>query len=362
MATERPSIAATSTLAMLRTAEARGIRTADLLEEAGLTREALEDLDARLPAPTALAIWNALRDRAADPALQLAAPTGLPFGAYRVIDYLVGASTTVGEGIERFARFFRLIADAVALGLERDDEGHWLWLLRRDGCPVPPVYVDYVFAALVGRMRMRAPDLRVRCVELRQPAPAAIAPYDEVFRAPVRFAAAADRLCFSDEAWDAPMPGADAALASVMEEHARILAERTPRASSGFTSEVQRTIASALPEGGCAEDVARALHVSVRTLQRRLLASGTTFREVSDAVRGQLAQKYLADSKVSIPEVAFLLGFSDQSSFNRTFRRWTGQTPGSWRRRPAAVVARRQADPPRPRHWPGGPPPASPRA
>src|SRR5688500_2500789 len=100
------SVATTSTLAMVRTAEARGVATADLLDRVGLSRETLEDPDARIPGRAALELWRALIDRTGDPALQLFAPTQLPFGAYRVIDYLVGASATVGEGIERFARFF----------------------------------------------------------------------------------------------------------------------------------------------------------------------------------------------------------------------------------------------------------------
>ena len=73
--------------------------------------------------------------------------------------------------------------------------------------------------------------------------------------------------------------------------------------------------------------------MSVRTLQRRLVDSGTTFRSVSDEVRRQLALGYLADPAVSIAEVAFLLGFSEQRSFNRAFRRWTGETAGRWRRK-----------------------------
>lgn len=329
-----PSIAATSTLAMVRTAEERGVDTTDLLDRAGLDRESLEDPDARIPGSTVMAIWNALRERTGDPALQLAAPATLPFGAYRVIDYLVAASATVGEGIRRFAGFFGLIADAVELGIERDDEGHWLDLAMADGGPVPPVYVDYVFAALVSRIRMRIrPDLRVCRVELRQSEPPASAQYGKLFRAPVHFAAAADRVGFSHEQWEAPTDSPDAALARVLEEHARILARRIPQARSGFRAEVQKTIASIPPEGGSAAEVARALHISVRTLQRRLVANGTTFRELSNTVRGQLAEGYLADRKVSIAEVAFMLGFSDQSSFNRAFRRWTGESPGRWRRR-----------------------------
>ena len=333
MAKAAPTIAATSTLAVVRTAEERGAPIADLLKKAGLTREFLEDPDARIPAPTVLALWNALRDRTGDPALQLVAPVSLPFGAYRVIDYLVAASATVGEGVLRFVRFFGLIADAVTLDVCPDGEKHCLCLAMANGDPVPPVYVDYVFAALVGRIRMRIrPDLEVSRVELRQPEPAATEPYRRVFRAPIRFGAAADRLCFSAEEWTSPTESADAALARLLEDHARILAQRTPRAAAGFRAEVQETIASAPAEGGSAEEVARALHVSVRTLQRKLVETGTTFREVSDIVRGRLAEGYLADPKVSIAEVALLLGFSEQSSFNRAFRRWTGESPGRWRR------------------------------
>lgn len=333
MAKAPPSIAATSTRAMIRAAGARGIETADLLEEAGLTLESLEDPDARIPGPTVLALWNALRERTADPALQLTAPTALRFGEYRLIDYLVAASATVGDAMLRFVRFFALIADAVTLWIERDEDGYAVNLAMAGGGPVPPVYVDYVFAALVGRIRMRIrPDLQVLRVELRQPEPPVSACYAEVFCAPVQFGATADRLFFSNAEWESPTVTADAALAEVLEEHARILAGRIPPAAAGFRAEVQNTIASVLPDGGSAEDVANALHVSVRTLQRKLIATGTTFSELFDAVRGKLAEEYLADPAVSIAEVAFLLGFSEQSSFNRAFRRWTGETPGRWRR------------------------------
>ena len=336
MAIKPPTIAVTSTLAMVRAAGARGVETADVLEGAGVNRAYLEDPDARLPGPTVLAIWNALRERTADPTLQLVAPAALPWGAYRIIDYLTAASTTVGDGVGRFARFFGLIADAVSLGVEGDGNEHHLCLRRADGGAVPPVYVDYVFAALVSRVRMRIkPDLEVLRVELQQARLPDPTPYERLFRAPVHFGAAADRLTFSSEEWDAPTVTGDTALAQLLEEHARVLARRVPGGSAGFEADVRRAISSGLPEGGSVEHVARGLHVSVRTLQRKLVAAGTTFKEVSDTVRGRLAEEYLADPSVSIAEVAFLLGFSDQSSFNRAFGRWTGVSPGKWRRRQA---------------------------
>ena len=336
-----PTVATTSTLAMVRTVESRGFETDDLLAAAGLRRETVEDPDARLPGPTVLALWNALRQRSGDAALQLAAPTTLPFGAYRVIDYLVAASGTVGDGVERFARFFGLIADGVRLAIEADGDDRRLRMEAADGAPVPALYVDYVFAALVGRVRMHIrPELRLRAVELRQPSPPDPRPYDATFRAPIRFGAPRDCLCFDRDEFTAPLKDADEALARLLEEHAGMLAARLPQQAGGFVGEVRRALAAALPENADAATVARALHISVRTLQRRLLDADTTFRSLCDSARHGLAEAYLADPRVSICEVAFLLGFSDQTAFNRAFRRWTGTSPGLWRRRGAGTGQR----------------------
>jgi hypothetical protein len=229
MAKAPPSIAVTSTLAMVRAAAARGVDPRAVLEELRIDPACLEDPDARLPAPTVLAVWNALRAATGDSTLQLVAPTALPFGAYRIIDYLVAASPTVGDGVRRFAQYFGLIAEEVALGVEPEAGDFYLVLARADGGPVPPVYVDYVFAALISRIRMRIrPNLAVASVELRQAEPAAAARYREVFEAAVQFGASADRLRFSGAEWQQPTVAGDAALAELLEEHARILAARTP--------------------------------------------------------------------------------------------------------------------------------------
>jgi AraC-like DNA-binding protein len=333
MSAAPPKVAVTSTLAMVRTAEARGFPTADLLASAGLSREVLEDPDARIPGDAAFRLWQALIERTGDAALQLAAPTQLPFGAYRVIDYLVGASATVGEGVTRFAQFFRLIADAISLTVEEEPGGQRLCLRTVAGGAVPAVYVDYVFAALVGRIRMRIrPELQLRGVELRRSRPEDPRPYEACFQAPVRFGAERDRVCFAPAEWGAPIAGADEALARVLEEHARVLEARLPEAPTDFISEVRISILSTLPDSADEDHVARDLHMSTRTLQRNLSSAGTTFRAVLDSVRSGLAESYLADTEVSIPEVAFLLGFSEQSSFHRAFQRWTGRPPGRWRR------------------------------
>lgn len=334
-----PTIAVTSTLAMIRTARARGAQVDDVLRDAGLSQETLADPDARLPAPTVMAVWNALRERTGDPALQVVAPAALEFGEYRIIDYLVAASATVGDGVRRFAQFFGLIADSLVLQVRETPDDCSVELTTVEGAPVPPVYVDYVFAALVYRIRTRiCARLQVRRVELRHAESKVAAPYQEVFQAPISFGANADRLRFSIPVWNLPTDNGDAALVGLLEEHARILSQRTTRATAGFEEEVRRAIATTLTTGASIQQVARALNLSVRSLQRRLDASETTFRDLSEDVRGRLAEGYLANPGVSISEVAVLLGFSEESAFNRAFRRWTGESPGRWRRSAARQI------------------------
>lgn len=332
MSPHGPTVALTSTFAMVLAADAAGSDVDDLLAEAGIGRGDLVDPEVRLPLSDVLALWDRIRDRVGNQTLQLEAPSHLPVGAYKVIEYLIDASTTVGEAIGRFARFFRLIADYTRIFVEPGDGEMRMGITMADGGPAPPIFVDYTFSALTTRMRVRTrPGMAVKRVEFRHSSPQDPSPYESLFHAPVSFGCPSDWLCFSEEEWAAPTERGDESLALLMEEHARILADRLPELPIGIVSDVRQAILGALPENPSAEAVARTLHVSTRTLQRKMAEVGASFSEISDTVRSELAKEYLADRDVRISEVAFLLGFSEQSSFNRAFRRWTGQPPRRWR-------------------------------
>ncbi len=87
-----------------------------------------------------------------------------------------------------------------------------------------------------------------------------------------------------------------------------------------------------LPDSATMDTVAHALHMSARTLQRRLELEGTSFSEVTEGVRRDLACTWLAEPSLSLAEVGFRLGFADMATFSRAFKRWTGKPPGTWRR------------------------------
>ncbi len=329
-----PLSTVTSTLAMVRAAERRGVDAQPVLARHGVTMATLLDPDNHLPVSTEFAIWDELRAETREPALQLVAPIELPVGTYHVLDYLVGVSATVGDGMRRIARFLGIIARQVEVSAQVADDECRLVATTASGGAVPPMYVDYTFGAVVGRMRAIAPDaFAVERVQLRQPPPASPAAYRDVFLCPVDFGAGADALVFSRARWDTRLPAHDPTLAQVLETHARFRLERMAAAPVALAGDVRAAIIAALPDGAPVDAVARALRLSVRTLLRRLDDAGTTYRDALDTVRGELAREYLHDGRVAISEVALLLGFADQRSFHRAFERWTGETPGRWRAR-----------------------------
>ena len=317
---------------MVLAAEAKGVMVSDILAEGGVPRSMLTAPETRLEVDRVLTLWNRLRERANDPALQLRAPTHLPFGSYGVIDYIVDASLTVGEAIHRFARFFRIVANNASVVADESGPEPFMGMATEGGGSAPWMHVEYTFAAVVGRIRMHIrPGLSLSRVELAHPCPEDPSPYEEVFLAPVIFEAEVDRVYFTWEEWESQTEHGDDYLVQLLERHATILAERLPGPRGGVVADAQQAILEALPNNPTAPDIARTLHMSTRTFQRKLNGAGVTFSEVSEGVRAELAKEYLSDSGVPIAQVAFLLGFSEQSSFNRAFRRWTGLPPGQWR-------------------------------
>ena len=137
---------------------------------------------------------------------------------------------------------------------------------------------------------------------------------------------------FSHQALQVRMSGADAGLREMMDRQAAALLQEFD-SRVNLISEVRSVLARILPDGEPSlERVAQALALSERMLQSRLREAGMTFTAVIDDVRRSLAKLYLQQTSVTLMDIAFLLGFSEQSAFSRAFRRWEGESPQSWRK------------------------------
>lgn len=332
------SVLSVSTRAMLDACVRLGLDTDRILEAAKLDPATVQDPDTRIPVEQVEAVWKKAYELADDPNLALHAIEVLPFGAYRVIDFLASSAPTVGAALAKVSDYFPLINDVVRLPYAIGDR-QVAFAVEAPARPatITRPYAEYLLAAVFLRTRIathqRYPLMRV---EFSHPEPADTGEHERIFECPVGFGADACRMLIAREVWDTPRTGSDPDLFSVLETHARMLLDRLP-ASPDVVGRVREAIEAELRGGDPRlESVARRLAMSPRTLQRRLREHGVQFNDLLEVTRFQAAKAYLAKRDVAAREVAYLLGFAEQSSFNRAFKRWSGQTPVDYRRRNAA--------------------------
>jgi AraC-like DNA-binding protein len=173
--------------------------------------------------------------------------------------------------------------------------------------------------------------LRLSAAWFQYVPPAQLTEYERLFQTELHFAQPINRLAFDARCLDWSVLSSNAALLPLFESYAdTMLAALTP--TQDYQQKVSQAIAQHLiGELPTIQAIAYELAISVRHLQRELKAEGTSFQKLLDETRKKLALQHLKNPTTPIHDIAFLLGFSEPSAFNRAFKRWTGKTPGSYR-------------------------------
>jgi len=327
-------VGVTGVRAMLAAFTRLGLDVGRIQGGAGISDRDLADPDRLLPASTLYRMWSVADGLWGRPALGLEAGSRVPFGAYEVLDYLFASGSTLCDGIRDFAAFFSLATRTAQYDV--DETGRLVRFEMRWRIPPRGVMFhlrDYSLSAVVRRVK-EAGGGAPAGVEIHGPPLTTETHYARAFGAPTVLRAHANALLFTRERWAAPLPRADEPLRRTLRRHAELLLERTSGAASEslsqrVRSELLQRVRVGLPTIG---EVARALGLGSRTLQRELRREGTSFAALADEVRASLAVEYLKDPALSVGEVAYLLGFSAPSAFTRAFRRWSGGSPEHFRR------------------------------
>lgn len=331
----QPTMAAGFAAAFLDFATERGAARAALLRASGLTDAALADQDNRIPVAAYQALVATATEATGDSALLLRHTFTSRLDTMSVVGQIVHASASLAHSIEQLNRYLRLMAETDGLSgrdrFELCERGGKVWII--DHMPVEGagyIGLESSFARFISEFRRSFPDQRFAIeMEVTYPPPPHVAEYPELFRIPVRFNAGRNALRI-DPIWLTPEsdfePGNRYAF-GVFTRHAdSLLAELTR--SESIRARIEGHILPDLHKGTLSMDkVARDLGMSRQTLYRRLKEEGVTFAEIHDALRHRMAVDYLTARKVSVNEAAYLLGFSEASSFVRAFKRWTGQSP-----------------------------------
>lgn len=294
----------------------------------------LSDPDVRLPEASVEAAWRLAANLTLDDAVGVHLAAWLPRGALDLVEYAFRSSASLATGLERLARYGRVLSDRVAARMDTSAEG--LLLLFRDAgsTALHPGRAEFALAAALKLARdCTGHDIKPLQVSFAHPAPPDVSEHRRFFRGPVQFAAGSTAMILSAVDAALPMLGADEALLAIVRRRLdKALADRSQHDAGPFSVRVRHLIVEQLGATTITPaSVAKALAVSHRTLSRRLAGEGTSFRNVLNDVRREFASALLQDRSLSVGDIAFFLQYSEPAPFHRAFRRWTGQTPHSFR-------------------------------
>jgi len=299
------------------------------LAEAGLSEADLRDPDRLLQLETVLALTGAAARVAGDDCHGLHLGAEWDLGELGVLSYAVLNAPTVGTGLRNLDRYGRVHVQGGRITLRESAGearlGYELETLDRE------LARQHVEASAVVGLRivrqLSGEQCRPRRVAFGHRRPRDPSEHTRTFGCEVQFGAPEFLLMvFDAEILDRRVVEADRMLLPLVEQHLDELLSQT--ADAALVQEVRGVLARTLCDGSpTIRSVARACGMSVRTLQRRLEEQGTVFRDLVQATRRELAERYLAAPDASLTEIAFLLGYAELSAFDRAFRRWTGTTP-----------------------------------
>jgi len=332
MKTWDPYITVRAVRPVVAALEALGHDVQAILAENPIFRSVIKDPEGRIPHGAMMLLWDRARAVTGDNHLGIHLAEAAPIRSFEVHAYALLSSPTLREAYQRACRYQRLIHEVTDLTMEEDKHEGVLRHALPGGRVVPRHPAEFLATLWIrfGRL-VTGNDWAPSLMCFAHNAPEDTTEHSRVFRAPVRFLSGRTAMHIPTEILNAQNPRSDVGLVGVLDHYAEELLKQIP-CQITLSDRVRVRLLEELRGGSpTSQVIARALRMSVRTLDRGLQREGTGFREVLNQLRREQAATLLANPRVSIAEVGFLLGFAELSSFYRAFKKWTGKTPADLR-------------------------------
>ena len=316
-----------------------GLSPSAVLRRAGLPPSFLDQPRVLLKTEELFALWRAIGEVSDNPAIGLLLGTETKTERFHPVSLAALSTESFGQAVKQMARYKQLTSPEEIRQQMNEEEWsiHFHWLLADQVEPMALIECAFAWVLSVARhgTGTRLSPLRMEFV---QPRPH-IKAIERHFGCPVVCGAPHNAIVF--RAADAQRP--------FVTRNAELLAMLAPQfeeelkrenGDESFVDRVRLAIQQKLT-GQCPtiEDIADALHISSRTIQRRLQKEGSSFQRLLEEARHQLARQYLNNSVLELNEAAYLLGYNDANSFVRAFRTWEGVPPARWREEQRARAA-----------------------
>jgi len=315
----------------------RGLSREALMAAARLDESMRDDPDARVSTFAFVALWRELLVGLPGVVVPVELARTLDATALGVAGQVVVRADDLAHAAELNTRFLRLTDTGVTAQLIERDGLVGLGISHRPEVNAMRFPIELMIGLGFRILRHAAGDqLALREVTFAHAPGFPIAPYEELFEAPVRFDAPESAMWVTPETLHLPFAGRDPIVRRYLEVHAEQMLAAVPAPEPAAIAQIREAIVVELATSGAElSRVAKRLAMSVRTVQRRLEEAGRNYQELVDETRSAMARALLRDRARSIIDVAFELGYADLKGFYRAFRRWTGATPAEWRARSA---------------------------
>lgn len=293
----------------------------------------LENPQSRITFQQELAFYRNALELTGDPLIGL--KLGEPFipQRYGLFGYALLSASTLRRALKFAVNFGQLTFSFFTFDSgESTDEA---WFGMKDPPPVETllhdVYLDRdMSAAVVALSAIMGRSLPLIGVDLAHDGHGRQQDYRDYFACDVRFSRYPSRLWYESSLLDARLPQSDPDSSQYFRQQCRMLIAKL-KSQSYFADDVRMLLLARPGRFPSIELVAEKLHVSVRSLRRRLTEESSSFRQLLEEVRFELAKEYLLDTNLPLAEIADLLGYTEAGNFSHAFRRWSGQSPRSFR-------------------------------
>lgn len=328
MSTHPATVSCAYARALLDCLRRDGIEPADWFDAAALRR--LDDAAQRMPLQDWLRMFELAVARSADPELPLRVGQAIQPHHYGVLGYLTMSAASLLEAIQRLERYEQLVGEISHSQLLIEGKQARLLWRAPPGSPDSPLLASSSLAGWItyARWLLGRPDQACDVNFAHADQGDAIAAR-RLFGGQVSYQQAEYALSFDVDLLRAPVAHADPQLQAVMQHQADVQLQQLQQAPAWLQS-LHQAIDQGLPDGRVR--LSEVAPKSARSLQRQLAEAGLSYQQVLDACRERRARQLLTDPRLNLSDIAFLLGYAEQSAFTRAFRRWTGQSPGRWRR------------------------------
>lgn len=302
----------------------------DALAAAGLEMRMLNEADAWIPFTAHAKLLEIAARELGDDCFGLNFSATIDIRDAGLLAYLGIASRTVEEAMQNLARYLRVFSEAFQIDLNVAGETGTLTII-----PLHPSYslcrhaVEFSYGVIVhGYRQLASKKLAPEAVQFPHHRRSNIESFVKQFGCPVRFNGNKGHIVFSRKALATPIGSSDDRLLAILKGHADDLLRKRPPHREELLFQIERRLTELLPGGQPRiKTIAAELGMSERTLVRRLAELDTPFATIVERLRQDLASRYLAEDELSFTQIAFLLGYSNQSAFSVAYKRWTGRSP-----------------------------------